>query len=141
MLVSAYAFAGVPAKALKAAFASAELYASPDLLAEYRDTLAQLRSSGKLTADQSQALVAGIAALLVRARVVVPAKTIHICRDPGDNMLLECSRAAKADVLLTGDKDLLSLAGTIESVGLKRLRILKTRRYLRHVARRKTRAR
>ena len=31
------------------------------------------------------------------------------CRDPGDDMFLECAALAKADLLVAGDKDLLTL--------------------------------
>ncbi len=34
---------------------------------------------------------------------------IHVCRDPKDNFLLELSETAKADYLITRDKDLLDL--------------------------------
>ncbi len=44
------------------------------------------------------------AALIVRLR-----HNVHICRDPKDDMFLECAALANADVLVTGDKDLLSL--------------------------------
>jgi predicted nucleic acid-binding protein len=33
-----------------------------------------------------------------------------ICRDPKDDMLLECCVEAKADFLITGDADLLDIA-------------------------------
>ena len=33
-----------------------------------------------------------------------------VCRDPNDDMILECAVAAKADVIVSGDKDLLALA-------------------------------
>jgi uncharacterized protein len=35
--------------------------------------------------------------------------TVHLCRDPADDMLLECAERAQADLLITGDKDLLAL--------------------------------
>jgi uncharacterized protein len=35
--------------------------------------------------------------------------TVSICRDPKDNMFLECAQRANADVLVAGDKDLLIL--------------------------------
>ena len=35
--------------------------------------------------------------------------TVHLCRDPADDMLLECAERAHADLLITGDKDLLAL--------------------------------
>jgi putative PIN family toxin of toxin-antitoxin system len=31
------------------------------------------------------------------------------CRDPGDDMFMECAALAKADLLVAGDKDLLTL--------------------------------
>jgi uncharacterized protein len=34
---------------------------------------------------------------------------VSVCRDPKDDMLLECAARAKADLLLTGDRDLLVL--------------------------------
>jgi putative PIN family toxin of toxin-antitoxin system len=36
--------------------------------------------------------------------------TVRICRDPDDNMILECAERADAEVIVTGDKDLLTLA-------------------------------
>ena len=35
--------------------------------------------------------------------------TVKVCRDPGDNMFLECAALAKAELLVAGDKDLLTL--------------------------------
>jgi len=35
--------------------------------------------------------------------------TVHLCRDPDDDKILECAERAKADLIITGDKDLLSL--------------------------------
>jgi predicted nucleic acid-binding protein len=43
------------------------------------------------------------------AKVVEPKKKLALCRDPEDDMLLECCKAAHADILITGDKDLLNL--------------------------------
>jgi len=34
-------------------------------------------------------------------------ETVKECRDPGDNMFLECAAFAKAGLLIAGDKDLL----------------------------------
>jgi hypothetical protein len=46
-------------------------------------------------------------------------------------MVLECCRAARATVLITGDGDLLALAKAVTQVsGLRRLRILSPRAYL-----------
>ena len=34
---------------------------------------------------------------------------VKVCRDPHDDMFLECAALAKADLLVAGDKDLLTL--------------------------------
>ncbi len=43
----------------------------------------------------------------MNAKIVYPKEKVSICRDPNDDMLLECCITAKARVLITGDKDLL----------------------------------
>lgn len=50
-----------------------------------------------------------MAAFVSRALPVVTRKRFQICRDPKDDMLLDCCHAARADILVTGDKDLLSI--------------------------------
>ncbi|MFN8625178.1 MAG: putative toxin-antitoxin system toxin component, PIN family [Candidatus Binatia bacterium] len=131
MLVSAYAFGGVPAQALKAVLRTGDLFVSPELLAEYRDVPAHLRSSAKVSAYQHQALVSGIAAFVAEARLVVPTKPVAICRDPADDMVLACCRAARATVLLTGDRDLLALAEKLPSLaGFRRLTVLTPRAFI-----------
>jgi len=35
--------------------------------------------------------------------------TVHACRDPNDNMILELAASGSADSIVTGDADLLSL--------------------------------
>ncbi len=137
MLVSAFAFGGVPECAVRKAHAGAVVYVSQTLLSEYRDTVEQLRSAQKVTAAQVQALLSGIAAVVAEAQVVVPTVALRLCRDPADDMVLECCRAAKATVLMTGDKDLLALAHALRAVpGLNRLRILTPRAYLQRVVQR-----
>lgn len=41
--------------------------------------------------------------------VKVPGGFGPICRDPGDDMFLACAEAGRADLIVTGDKDLLVL--------------------------------
>jgi putative PIN family toxin of toxin-antitoxin system len=138
VLVSAFAFGGVPAQALKAVEHRATVCVSPDLLAEYREVPEELHSSGKVSGAQRQALVAGIAAFVARARVVNPRKAVAMCRDPDDNMVLDCCRAAQATVLITGDRDLLALASDVGQVtGLRRLHICSPRTYLERMRRRR----
>jgi putative PIN family toxin of toxin-antitoxin system len=111
VLISAFAFDGTPEKAVKKAFTEGSIYVSPALLAEYRDVPMELENKGKLTHSQFKTLISGIAAVVTTARMVYPKKEIKICRDPKDNMLIECCLEANANVLITGDKDLLEMDG------------------------------
>jgi putative PIN family toxin of toxin-antitoxin system len=56
-----------------------------------------------------KALISGFAAFVTRTIVVYPRKRISICRDPADNMLLECCFESKADILISSDRDLLDI--------------------------------
>ena len=109
VLVSAFAFGGTPAKAVKRVFAEADLFVSLELLKEYREVPLKLHEEGKIDSRQLKALIAGIAMIVSGATVVVPKRRFTICRDPEDDMLLECCKAAHADILITGDKDLLDM--------------------------------
>ncbi len=48
-------------------------------------------------------------AILARGVRVKIQCTVKVCRDPRDDMFLECAALAKADLLVAGDKDLLTL--------------------------------
>lgn len=109
MLVSAFVFGGTPEKAVKKAFAEAEIYVSPALLKEYRDVPLELETEGKIDHLQLKALISGIAAFVAKGKIVQPEKEVLVCRDPEDNMLLECCHKAGASILITGDKDLLDI--------------------------------
>lgn len=50
--------------------------------------------------------------------------TVHLCRDPSDDKFLECAERAHADLIITGDKDLLALKS------YKRTRIVTPAEYL-----------
>jgi len=94
---------------VKKAFAEADLYISLALLKEYREVPLALEREGKITPLQLKALISGLASFAAKTIVVHPRKKLSLCRDPEDNMLLECCLEAKADFLITGDKDLLDM--------------------------------
>ena len=52
---------------------------------------------------------AALDTVLARAVRVQLRGTVKKCRDPNDDMFLECAMRAKADLLIAGDKDLLVL--------------------------------
>ena len=82
---------------------------SPALLSEYREVPLLLRAKGKINHFQLKALVSGIASVVSTAKIVYPQERAFICRDAEDNMVLECCIEAKANILISGDKDLLDL--------------------------------
>ncbi len=93
------------------AFQETEICVSPSLLNEYRDVPQELFRKNKIDKEQVKGLIAGIAALVSAARVVVHRDVLKVCRDPKDNMVLECCVEAGADMLITGDRDLLDIGG------------------------------
>ena len=107
--MSAFAFGGTPRTAVRKAFTESEISVSPELLKEYRDVPSLLHSEGKITDQQFTILISGIAAVVAVARLVHPKRRIKMCRDPADDMVLECCLASGADYLITGDRDLLSV--------------------------------
>jgi putative PIN family toxin of toxin-antitoxin system len=83
------------------------LYAG-SLLEELVDVLnrPRIREKYRLTDLDIQAVVSLI---LLRGEVVVPEGGITACRDPRDDKFLEVAVAGKADVIVSGDQDLLVL--------------------------------
>jgi putative PIN family toxin of toxin-antitoxin system len=68
------------------------------------------------TADSNRARLSSF--LEGTTQITVSGKLSGICRDPKDDFILECAETAGADLIVTGDKDLLSLTnyGRIEIV-------------------------
>lgn len=65
----------------------------------------------KLAAHEQEELLADYLPCCKTVRIPVPPPATPPCRDAFDLIFLELSQAGKADALVTGDKDLLSLAG------------------------------
>ena len=77
-------------------------------------------------------MLVGIASFVEDAKVIHPKKSLSICRDIEDNIILDCCLEAKADLLVTGDKDFLEIrAEDLKAIGLGKLKILTPRDYIR----------
>ncbi len=76
---------------------------SPDTLAELLEVLTRPSLRVLMADDEVRAFLA-----LIRrdAVMVTPTRHVDACRDPKDNIFLDCALAAQA-VLVTGDHDLL----------------------------------
>ncbi len=99
----------IPVRALQRAVREDVLATSPELREE---TYRILTEKFLWTQDRADVL---LDRFLARSFTVRLTHTTTICRDPKDNMFLECAALAKADFLVAGDKDLLVLgshAGT-----------------------------
>ena len=67
VVISAFAFGGVPKEALLEASRKAEIWVSPDILNEYRQVPLELEEEGKISHEQLRVLLAGIAAFMIDA--------------------------------------------------------------------------
>jgi len=86
-----------------------ELYTSPVLLEELEDVLRREKFARRLAAANVtvQDLVSGYSALAI----VIEAEPIEpvILVDPDDDAVLACALAADAEIIVSGDSDLLDL--------------------------------
>ena len=109
VVASAMLWGGKPKLLLQAGHEKRiELYTSTPMLAELTDILSRRKFEKKiaaslLTVDQ---LVDRYAEL---AQVVRPTPTPRIVSDPDDDVVIGTALAAKADLLVTGDRPLLSV--------------------------------
>jgi putative PIN family toxin of toxin-antitoxin system len=117
--VSAIKFGGVPLAALLHAIDHDSLVTCDELEVEVLRILNE-----KFTIDPLD-IQEKLVPLLTKAdRVSITGSLTGICRDPNDDFILECALTGNADLIVTGDKDLLSL------VSFRGIRILTPRDYL-----------
>ncbi len=85
------------------------LFTSPDLLSELTDVLGRKKFSEKLALAETsvEELVFGYASL---AKTVRPNKIDSVIKaDPDDDKVLACAKAAKVEIIASGDSHLLDL--------------------------------
>lgn len=90
---------------------SVSLVSSPALLAELADVMGRVKFDAILTRTNTSR--EGSLADVRRLAEVIepPLRPQPVCRDPDDDELLALALAAKVDLIVSGDKDLLSLRG------------------------------
>ena len=89
-----------------------EVVVSPEILTEYQRLLAGLERGKPAGLADAWAVF-----ITQHATVIHPAGHPRLCRDPDDDKFLHCALSAGARVLVTGDKDLLSM-GRVADVEL-----------------------
>lgn len=117
--ISALEFRGLPSKAIEYAAVAEEIVTCSGIEDETTEILKE--KFGREPADTKFRL-----SVLLKGsrRVEITGLVLGVCRDPNDDFILECAVVGRADLIVTGDKDLLSL-GEYEGV-----RIVTARQYL-----------
>lgn len=108
-VVSGLLWDNTPSRLIEAALQGRiELFTSPALLLELEDVLPRRKLSRRAAASGlSVAQLTARYALL--AQVVEPAVIASISADPDDDHVLACALAARAELVVSGDSDLLNL--------------------------------
>ena len=106
VIISA-AFGGNPLRAVIRAMGEDELYLSQAIERELTEVFSKL--SKKLTGDQITFLNERMRELAEMAKQVSVSTRVVLSRDPKDDHYLALCKEVKADFLITGDKDLLSI--------------------------------
>jgi putative PIN family toxin of toxin-antitoxin system len=107
VIISA-AFGGKPLEVVVRAMEDHEVYLSEAVERELRGVI--LGISRKLSKDQTAFLAEKMRQLLNHARRVTVSIQVALSRDSKDDHYLSLCKAARADFLITGDKDLLSIS-------------------------------
>ena len=101
------AYGGVPLDAVSRAFSTGEVYLSPSVIEEIDGTIRRL--SSKIGEEKTGYFLTLWKRFQSRCTILAPREQAAICRDPKDDAYLHLCIAAKADFLVTGDKDLLAV--------------------------------
>lgn len=110
VVVSALLWGGTPERLIQAAIDGAlELATSPALIEELREVLARPPLASRLTQERMRAEQA--VSLYARLATQVSPLAIEkiVTADPDDDEVLACAIAARADLVVSGDRHLIAL--------------------------------
>ncbi len=107
VLVSALLFEdSTPAQAFFFAVAEGEILISTALINEIHRVIYRPKFDRYINDSEREDFMLS---LVETGKLIDVTETIKVCRDPKDNMILELAVSGKADVIVTGDEDLLVL--------------------------------
>ena len=95
-----------PAQAVEHAISTGQLLASTDTLLELMGKLLSPKFDRYVPRERRDALVLRLAPLI---EIVELVQRIQACRDPDDDKFLDVAINGRADVIVSGDRDLLDL--------------------------------
>jgi putative PIN family toxin of toxin-antitoxin system len=85
-------------------------FASPALIEELADVLPR-RKLARYVSATGKSVATLVAEYHGLVQLVQPQRLAErVCRDPDDQAVIECALAARTDLIVSGDRDLLSLA-------------------------------
>jgi len=107
VLASALLFEhSTPAQALFSAISNGEVLIFIALINEVHRALYRPKFDRYITDAQREDFMLALVEIVMSVDVT---ETINVCRDPKDNMILELAVSGNADIIVTGDSDLLVL--------------------------------
>lgn len=106
LISGALSTTSTPALALENAISNGQLLASTATLLELMEKLLSAKFDPYVSRDRRDALLLRLAPLIEIVEVV---QTIRASRDPKDDKFLEVAVNGRADVVVSGDRDLLEL--------------------------------
>src|SRR5947199_1876366 len=106
LLSSLFFTASTPAQAVEKAVTKAQIVATTETLRERVEKLLLPKFDRYVRRERRDALLERVVSVVEIITVLQP---IHVSRDPRDDKFLEAAVNGRADVLVTGDKDLLEL--------------------------------
>jgi putative PIN family toxin of toxin-antitoxin system len=107
VIISA-AYGGKPLEAVTQALEKHEVYLSESIRRELEQTFVKL--SRKLSKEQITFIQEKVRQILAKAKCITVSVSVALSRDAADDHYLALCKEAKADFLITGDKDLLSIS-------------------------------
>jgi len=111
VLLSAFLWGGTPQRLIQhLRNNTAELVVTPALLNEFTAVIARPKFAAVLSRT-TRTPASVIAHLRTLAAIVIDAPPLPqpVCRDPKDDIVLACALAAQAQLIVSGDEDLLSI--------------------------------
>lgn len=100
-------FGGLPLESINLALLYHEVYYSEDIAKELRGVFQKLEL--KLEKKHMKTLQKYLSKFLSSCKKISVAENVTICRDKKDNRYLSLCKEVRADFLITGDKDLLTI--------------------------------
>lgn len=102
--VSAFQFGGTPLAALELAFSRDIIACCDQIIEEVHVTLARKFSWHELEVREIMNQYLSAAAL-----VATSGRLNGVCRDPKDDMVFECAVESQAGIIVSGDRDIISV--------------------------------